>query len=454
MSQHVTVAVIGGSQAGLSMSHYLSANGIDHVVFEKNRTAHSWRTQRWDSFCLVTPNWQCKLPGYDYPGNDPDGFMPREDIVAYVEDYARRIKAPLKENTGVTLLTRSDSGFHLETGDGPYTADAVVLAVGGYHQPNIPRLAERLPPSIQQFHSSTYRNSRQLPPGEVLVVGSGQSGCQIAEDLHLDGRKTHLVVGSAPRCPRGYRGKDAVDWLADLGQYDLPVDQHPLREKVRKKANHYLTGRDGGRDIDLRKFAQEGMHLYGRLTDFADGNLRFANDLEKNLDAADASYNNICAMIDKYIDGAGIAAPDGHRYTPTWRPELPRHRTGPGRSGHHERRLEHRVPRRLVLDRPADLRRRRLSQPQTRRHLDAGDLRPGPAVALYLGLGPLRRRRARCGIPGGSDRRASRVHKRTRRRGLLIRLRYRARAERAAGFRAVSQDTRETRHERHRNRQR
>jgi putative flavoprotein involved in K+ transport len=321
MPQHITVAVIGGSQAGLAMSYHLSANNIDHIVFEKNRTAHAWRTQRWDSFCLVTPNWQCKLPGFDYPGNDPDGFMVRDDIVTYVEEYARRIGAPLRENTGVTALTRHDGKFHLETTGGAFTADAVVLAVGGYHRPNIPLLAERLPASIVQLHSSTYRNSRQLPPGEVLVVGSGQSGCQIAEDLHLDGRKTHFVVGSAPRCPRGYRGKDAVDWLADLGQYDLPVDQHPMREKVRKKANHYLTGRDGGRDIDLRKFAREGMQLYGRLTDYADGRLRFADDLEKNLDAADNSYNNICALIDKYIADNSIVAPAGHRYTATWRPQ-------------------------------------------------------------------------------------------------------------------------------------
>jgi putative flavoprotein involved in K+ transport len=320
---HVSVAVVGGSQSGLSISHFLSSNKIDHVVFEKNQVGHSWRTQRWDSFCLVTPNWQCKLPGYDYPGNEPNGFMVRDDIVAYVEDYARRIKAPLKQGVAVTMLTKTDHGFLVETTDGTYQADAVVLAVGGYHQPNIPRLAERLPASITQLHSSTYRNSRQLPPGEVLVVGSGQSGCQIAEDLHLDGRKVHLVVGSAPRCPRGYRGRDAVDWLADLGQYDLPVDQHPLREKVRRKANHYLTGRDGGRDIDLRKFAQEGMQLHGRLTDVADGKLRFADDLAKNLDAADTSYNNICATIDKYIDGAGITAPPGHRTTPVWHPEAP-----------------------------------------------------------------------------------------------------------------------------------
>jgi putative flavoprotein involved in K+ transport len=317
---HVSVAVIGGSQAGLSVSYWLTRKGIGHVVLEKNRPGHAWRTQRWDSFCLVTPNWQCKLPGYDYPGNDPNGFMPRDEIVAYVEAYAERINAPLRTGEGVNWLTRDGGGFRLETSAASYTADAVVLAVGGYHTPNVPRMAERLPASITQLHSSGYRNSGQLPPGEVLVVGSGQSGCQIAEDLHLDGRKVHLVVGSAPRCPRGYRGKDAVDWLADLGQYDLPVDQHPLREKVRKKANHYLTGRGGGRDIDLRVFAAQGMKLYGRLTDFRDGVLRFGGDLEKNLDGADASYNNICAMIDKYIDQNGIDAPPGHRTIPVWRP--------------------------------------------------------------------------------------------------------------------------------------
>ncbi len=323
MTPHVSVAVIGGSQAGLSMSYYLSANGIDHVVFEKNRTAHSWRTQRWDSFCLVTPNWQCDLPGYAYPGDDPNGFMVRDDIVAYLEEYARHIQAPLRENTAVTLATRQGGGFYLETANGPYTADAVVLAVGGYHQPNIPRLAERLPASIVQLHSSAYRNSRQLPPGEVLVVGSGQSGCQIAEDLHLDGRTTHLVVGSAPRCPRGYRGRDAVDWLADLGQYDLPVDRHPMGEKVRRKANHYLTGRDGGRDIDLRTFAREGMRLYGRLLDYTGNSFRLSGDLAKNLDAADTSYNAICATIDAYIEARQIVAPAGHRYMPVWHPDVP-----------------------------------------------------------------------------------------------------------------------------------
>jgi len=322
--QHFPVVVIGGGQAGLSISYYLSRQGIDHVVLEKNRIAHSWRTQRWDTFCLVTPNWQCQLPDFPYAGSEPHGFMGRDEIVAYIEAFAEKIDAPVHEGVAVTRVSRMENAFAVETSAGSITADAVVLAVSGYHVPSIPRAAERIDDSIVQIHTSAYRNSAQLPDGDVLVVGSGQSGCQIAEDLHLSGRKVHLVVGSAPRCPRFYRGRDAVDWLADLGQYDLPVDEHPLKEKVRKNANHYLTGRGGGRDIDLRRFALEGMQLHGRLIDVSDGKLIFKDDLADNLDAADRVYNGICGLIDKHIADKGIAAPQGTHYQPLWTPgEVP-----------------------------------------------------------------------------------------------------------------------------------
>ena len=322
---HHSVIVIGGGQAGLSMSYFLKEAGIDHVVLEKERVGHTWRTQRWDAFCLVTPNWQCKLPGFHYPGTDPHGFMPKDEIVAYVENYAKTFDAPVIEGVGVQKLSKDSNGrYSVETSRGAMTADAVVLAVGGYHKPNIPRMAERLPESLVQIHSSVYRNPSQLPDGEVLVVGSGQSGCQIAEDLHLAGRKVHLVVGSAPRCPRFYRGRDAVDWLDDLGQYDLPVEKHPLKDGVRKKANHYLTGRGGGRDIDLRRFANEGMKLYGRLSGVAQSKLSFESDLAKNLDNADAVYNGICGLIDKHIADNHIDAPAGEHYQPVWTPgEVP-----------------------------------------------------------------------------------------------------------------------------------
>jgi putative flavoprotein involved in K+ transport len=321
---HAKVVVIGGGQAGLAMSYQLTQNGIDHVILEKNQIAHSWKTQRWDAFCLVTPNWQCQLPGYPYQGSDPKGFMLRDEIVDYVEGYAKHIAAPVREGVAVTRLTQgAGGGFLLETSAGEITADSVVLAVSGYHVPKIPPMADRLDGSVKQLHSSAYRNPQSLPPGEVMVVGTGQSGCQIAEDLHLAGRKVHLVVGSAPRCPRVYRGRDAVEWLDDLGQYDLPVDKHNLKEKVRKNANHYLTGRDGGRDIDLRKFATEGMTLYGRLKDIQDGELQFGNDLATNLDNADKVYNGICALIDDHIARNGIDAPAQPHYAPVWQPTDP-----------------------------------------------------------------------------------------------------------------------------------
>ncbi len=318
---HVPVAIIGGGQAGLSVSAHLSRKNIDHVILEKHRIAHAWRTQRWDAFCLVTPNWQCQLPGFSYQGNDPHGFMLRDEIVAYVESFAKSIVAPVREGVAVTQLRCDAEGkYHLETSEGDIMADAVVLAVSGYHVPSIPRSAERIAPAIVQIHSSAYKNPGQLPEGAVLVVGSGQSGCQIAEDLHISGRRVHLIVGTAPRCPRVYRGRDAVDWLADLGQYDMPIDKHPLREAVRKKANHYLTGRDGGRDIDLRRFALDGMRLHGRLRDVVEGRLQISADLMRNLDAADTTYNNICDTIDRHIVEQGIDAPPGHRYTPVWQP--------------------------------------------------------------------------------------------------------------------------------------
>ena len=321
-SPHHSVIVVGGGQAGLAMSYHLQQAGLDHVVLEKNSIAHSWKTQRWDAFCLVTPNWQCKLPGYPYQGSDPKGFMLRDEIVAYVEGYAKHISAPVREGVAVTRLTRDVSGrFVVETSAGTMTADQIVLAVSGYHVPNVPRIAEKIAPGILQIHSSTYRNSQQLPEGEILVVGSGQSGCQIAEDLHLAGRKVHLAVGSAPRCPRMYRGRDAVEWLDDLGQYDLPVDLHSLKEKVRKNANHYLTGRDGGRDIDLRRFALEGMRLHGRVKDIAGSVITFGDDLAANLDNADRVYNGICGLIDDHIARNGIDAPAQPHYMPVWQPE-------------------------------------------------------------------------------------------------------------------------------------
>jgi len=318
---HTSVAIVGGGQAGLSLSYYLKQRGIDHIVFEKNRAAHVWRTQRWDTFCLVTPNWQCALPGYPYRGDDPHGFMVKEQINEYLEGFIKFVDAPLKEGVAIKrVAARSGGGFTVSASDGEYTADQVVVASGGYHTPIVPRLAERLPAEVKQLHSAEYRNPAMLPPGAVLVVGCGQSGAQIAEDLHLAGRQVVLAVGAAPRCARFYRGRDVVDWLADMGYYDMPVHEHPLREGVRDNTNHYVTGRDGGRDIDLRKFAAEGMELYGPLTGLEGSTLRFEPTLKSNLDHADGIYNGINASIDKFIAKNNISAPAGDAYTSLWEP--------------------------------------------------------------------------------------------------------------------------------------
>ncbi|HXL25966.1 MAG TPA: MSMEG_0569 family flavin-dependent oxidoreductase [Chthoniobacterales bacterium] len=324
LQSHYPAIIIGGGQAGLSMSYCLKERGIDHLVFEKHRLGEAWRSKRWDSFCLVTPNWQCQLPGFDYPGNDPHGFMAKEEIVQYLEAYARYFNPPVKEGVLVSNLRGHESGlFEIKTSEGDYSADQVVIATGGYQIETIPRIAERFPPAVKQVHSADYKNPESLPAGDVLVVGSGQSGCQIAEDLHLAGRQVHLCVGGAPRTARRYRGKDVVTWLHEMGYYSMPVHEHPLKERVRAKANHYVTGRGGGRDIDLRKFALEGMKLYGRLQDVGGNILRFADDLKQNLDRADSVSESIKTTIDKYIEANHLIAPVEPRYQPVWEPTIP-----------------------------------------------------------------------------------------------------------------------------------
>jgi putative flavoprotein involved in K+ transport len=318
--EHFTVVVVGGGQAGLSMSYLLKQRGISHVVLEGKRIASAWRDERWDSFCLVTPNWQCRLPGHPYAGDDPQGFMGRDAIVAYVESYASRFELPVREGVWVKSVKRADSraGFEITTSAGAMTADQVVVATGGYHRPRIPSYAAQLP--VMQLHSSEYRNGAALPPGEVLVVGTGQSGCQIAEDLHLLGRKVHLAVGSAPRCARRHRGRDVVEWLEQMGHYELPIDKQNNPDELRDRANHYVTGRAGGHDLDLRRFALEGMKLYGPATSCEAGKLSFAPKLRQHLDHADDVYRSINRGIDAYIEKHGIQAPVEPEYVAVWEP--------------------------------------------------------------------------------------------------------------------------------------
>ncbi|NQX11844.1 MSMEG_0569 family flavin-dependent oxidoreductase [Microbacteriaceae bacterium VKM Ac-2855] len=319
---HYEAVVIGAGQAGLSISWHLTQDGVDHLVLERDTIAHDWIDRRWDNFTLVTPNWQCQLPGYPYDGPDPDGFMTRDEVHAWVRRYADEFAAPVVEHLPVTRLREAEGGgFEIVTAQGAVTADQVVIATGGYHQPVLPAISSQLPDSIVQVHSADYRSAAALPDGGVLVVGSGQSGAQIAEDLFLDGRPVHLALGTAPRVARFYRGRDCVAWLADMGVYDVPVQAQAGGLSKRESTNHYVTGRDGGRDIDLRAFAREGMNLYGRLAAVEGSTLRFTPTTESSLDYADSVAESIKNDIDRYIEAKGIDAPVEPRYTPVWRPE-------------------------------------------------------------------------------------------------------------------------------------
>jgi putative flavoprotein involved in K+ transport len=323
---HHGAIVIGAGQAGLSMSYCLTAQGIDTIILEQSgRIAENWRSGRWDSFCLVTPNWQCQLPGFSYQGSDPDGFMVKEEIIEYLESYRAFFNPTIIFNSPVISLTKQADVFTVITANAIYTADQVVIACGSYHEPRIPACAQKLPTHIAQVHSQFYKNPQQLPPGDVLVVGTGQSGAQIAEDLHLAGRRVHLCVGPAPRVNRRYRGKDVVNWLEEMGYYQTTLETHPDGKNAVHSTNHYVTGRDGGRDLNLRIFAEQGMQLYGALRDADAENLWFKDDLQQNLDYADQVAARIVESIEAYIQKNGIDAPADTNIHSTFLPPLVDH---------------------------------------------------------------------------------------------------------------------------------
>jgi putative flavoprotein involved in K+ transport len=308
------VVVVGGGHAGLATSYCLKQRGIDHVVFERDRIGQDWRDARWDGFRTVTPNRQCRLPGFPYDGDDPDGFMDRDGVVAHLEAYVAAFGPPLLEGVVVTELRHDpEGGFELATSDGEFTAGQVVIATGGHHVPRVPRFAERLPAYIEQFSSADYTHPDELPEGDVLVVGSGQSGCEIAEECHRAARTVHLCVGGAPRTARSYRGRDVAAWLEDLGHDDVRAREQRLGEGAAHTAEHVVG-------VDLRRLAREGMRLYGRLLGVEEAVLRFAPDLRGNLDAADAAAETVKDAIDAHIAASDIDAPDEPRIDPVWVP--------------------------------------------------------------------------------------------------------------------------------------
>jgi putative flavoprotein involved in K+ transport len=321
MSEFIDTIVVGGGQAGLSASWHLKRRGRAHLVLDRGRIGDTWR-KRWDSFCLVTPNWTCRLPGFPYDGEDPEGFMLRDEIVDYVERFAASFDPPTRGGIEVRRLglSEADGHFALETSEGLLEAENVIVAVGTHQHPNIPAWDSRLAEDVVRLHTRDYRNPDQLPDGAVLVVGSGQSGCQVVEDLHGAGRAVHLCVGRAGRLPRRYRGRDIIAWQDLAGFFEVPVDEHPLGPAIRFKPHPHLSGRDGGRTIDLRRLALDGVRLHGRLRDAEGHRLCFAEDLAESLDAVDRFCAEQLAKIDKFIAREGLEAPASELEPVDWRP--------------------------------------------------------------------------------------------------------------------------------------
>ncbi len=309
----IETIIVGGGQAGLSTSYHLKQLGREHVVFEgAEKAGNAWRNDRWDSFTLVTPNWSIQLPGAHYDGNDPDGFLKRADVVAYFEQYVEKFNLPVQFKTSVLevapLEAKRGKGYQVKTSGGVYQAKNVVMATGSFQKPKIPTFNANIPPEILQLHSGHYRNTGQLPDGAVLVVGSAQSGMQIAEELYQSGRMVYLCTGSAPRVPRRYRGKDIFSWLLDTGFFDQTPDKLPS-PKARLGGNPQVSGRDGGHSLNLHQFARDDVKLFGHIVGAQDGKVMFAPDLKENLAKVDKAEKDIIGMIDRYIEANGVNAP-------------------------------------------------------------------------------------------------------------------------------------------------
>jgi putative flavoprotein involved in K+ transport len=300
-SQHdrrVDCVVVGAGPAGLATSQHLSARGVDHVVLERDVVGSTWLSQRWDSFTLVSPTWATRLPGIDLSGLDPEGFLPLPTVTELFDSYARSINAPVRTGVEVGKLVRDSTGYVLSTSEGDWYARAVVIASGGLRRPNIPDV--EVPAGVTALHAIDYRRPDQLPPGAVLVVGSGQSGSQLAEELNRAGRTVYLATSAVGRMPRRYRGRDLFSWMAEVGNLDQRTDQTP--EPIRRATQAMVSGARGGYTLALQQLSRDGVTLLGHLTGTDGDRFLFADDLAANIEFADAFATRVRAQIDKYVE--------------------------------------------------------------------------------------------------------------------------------------------------------
>ena len=314
-----TAVVVGAGHAGLAMSRRLTERSIDHVVLERGEVANSWRTQRWPSLTLLTPNWQTRLPGHHYTGDDPDGFMPVADVVATITRYARLVGAPVCTGTGAHTVRAAPQGFRIGANDDLLFARAVVLATGACNLPAIPAAACAVPASITTLTPFTYRDPGQLPDGGVLVVGASATGVQLAAEIHRSGRPVTLAVGEHVRLPRSYRGRDIFWWLQATGLLAERYDQVDDLTRARHLPSPQLTGTPRATMTDLNMLAALGVRIVGRLGRIADGLAQFSGSLANVCALADLKMNRFLNRADEWATASGLDGelPPPHRFPPT-----------------------------------------------------------------------------------------------------------------------------------------
>jgi putative flavoprotein involved in K+ transport len=314
-----TAVVIGAGHAGLAMSRRLTERSIDHVVLERGEVANSWRTQRWPSLRLLTPNWQTRLPGHSYAGNDPDGFMPVAEVVATLTCYARLVGAPVRTGTTVHAVRALSRGFEIRANDDLLHATVVVLATGAFSKPAIPGIADAVPESITMLTPLTYRDPGQLPDGGVLVIGASATGVQLADEIHRSGRPVTLAVGEHVRLPRTYRGRDIFWWLEATGLLAERYDQIDDLTRARHLPSPQLIGTPEAITTDLNALTAQGIRMVGRLGRVAAGVAQFSGSLPNTCALADLKMNRFLNRADEWATASGLddELPPPHRFAPT-----------------------------------------------------------------------------------------------------------------------------------------
>ena len=317
--------VVGAGHAGLAVSHYLAASSIDHLVVERGEVGHSWRTERWDSLRLLTPNWQARLPGLAYDGADPDGFMDMAEVVAFLERYACVVDPPLETRTTVESVRRKGAGYEVVTDRGVWQAAAVVLASGGFNRAKVPPFAADLPECVASVTPMEYRRPLALPDGGVLVVGASATGIQIADEVHRSGRPVTLAVGEHVRMPRTYRGRDILWWMDRTGLHDERYDEVDDIVRARRVPAPQLVGTPDRTTLDLNALTGEGVRLVGRLVGFADGKAQFSGSLRNKCNLADLKLGRLLDTIDEWVADQRLdeKVEPAHRFAPTRVEESP-----------------------------------------------------------------------------------------------------------------------------------